>query len=190
MMLPLFVLAVGAFAAGYLNWPSEKLGEFLGESPSFKLAHQVAVNHFGDVVEAASLGQHKEGETHAAVNVVMILSGLIAMFGIFVAYSFHLRDRMKADRLAAGMPAVTRLLEAKYWVDEIYQNVIIEPLRGAGRVLFNADRMLIDGTVSAISWVPQLGGWVLKLGVQRGSLQGYAAAMLFGVVVILLLVFL
>jgi hypothetical protein len=41
-----------------------------------------------------------------------------------------------------------------------------------------------------VGFVPQLSGFVLKLTVQRGYLQGYAAAMLFGVVAILLIVFL
>jgi hypothetical protein len=41
-----------------------------------------------------------------------------------------------------------------------------------------------------MGWVPQFSGTALKLTVQRGYLQGYAAAMLFGVVVILLIIFL
>ncbi|HZN64939.1 MAG TPA: hypothetical protein VFB66_06530, partial [Tepidisphaeraceae bacterium] len=96
----------------------------------------------------------------------------------------------RAERLAAGAPAVTRLLEAKYWVDEIYQNTIVEPLRWLGRAFFAIDRYVVDGIVNVIGWVPQLSGAALKLSVQRGYLQGYAAAMLFGVAVILLLIFL
>ena len=38
----LILLAFGAFFAGYLNWPAEKLGEFLHESPSLTLSHQMA----------------------------------------------------------------------------------------------------------------------------------------------------
>ena len=38
MMLPLVLLAIGAFAAGYLNFPFEGLGSFLDESPSITLA--------------------------------------------------------------------------------------------------------------------------------------------------------
>ncbi|HEX8915525.1 MAG TPA: hypothetical protein VF796_24440 [Humisphaera sp.] len=121
---------------------------------------------------------------------VMVISTLVAAAGIFSAYVLHLKNRMQAERIAQGLPALTRLLEAKYLVDEIYQAAIVEPLRQLGRFLFDADRYLVDGAVAAVAWVPQLGGWVLKLGVQRGSLQGYAAAMLFGVVVILVLVFL
>jgi hypothetical protein len=59
-----------------------------------------------------------------------------------------------------------------------------------GRLFFAIDRIVVDGVVWLISFIPQAGGWVLKLGLQRGHLQGYAAAMLFGIAVILLIIFL
>ena len=52
------------------------------------------------------------------------------------------------------------------------------------------DRIVIDGIVAVVAYLPQLGGWSLKLTIQRGYLQGYAAAMLFGVAIILLIIFL
>jgi NADH-quinone oxidoreductase subunit L len=203
MIAPLVLLAIGALAAGFLNWPSEGLGHFLGQSRSFQLAFEVAkATHPAPLVTegtegaapegiaAAGFGQHEANAAeHEPFNIVMLVSFAIATLGILLAYALHLRDRARAERLAAGLPKLTGLLEAKYWVDEIYQNTIVEPLRGLGRVLFDADRYLVDGFVAAVGWVPQLGGWVLKLGVQRGSLQGYAAAMLFGVLFILLLVY-
>ena len=82
------------------------------------------------------------------------------------------------------------MLDHKYWVDEIYQAAIVEPLRNLGRVFFAIDRFVVDGIIGAIAFVPQLGGFALKLSVQRGYLQGYAAAMLFGIAAILLVIFL
>jgi hypothetical protein len=51
------------------------------------------------------------------------------------------------------------------------------------------DKAIIDGLVWVIGYVPTLGGFAVKITVQRGYLQGYAAAMLFGVLAVLLLVF-
>jgi hypothetical protein len=48
----------------------------------------------------------------------------------------------------------------------------------------------VDGLVWAVSFIPQASGWSLKLTTQRGYLQGYAATMLFGIAVILLIIFL
>ena len=158
------------------------------------MAFEVASKHYpknpDEGVLASGFGAHEaEAGEVSHVNPVMIISGLIALAGIALAWTLHLRDRMRAERIAAGMPQLVGLLEAKYWIDEIYQETIVEPLRKVGEALWDADRVIVDGMVSAISWVPQLGGWALKLGIQRGSLQGYASSMLFGLLVILVLVF-
>jgi NADH-quinone oxidoreductase subunit L len=101
----------------------------------------------------------------------------------------HLKFRQKSERLAAEFAPITRMLEAKYWVDEIYQAAIVEPLRELGRLFFAIDRFVIDGIVGLMALVPQLSGFALKLSTQRGYLQGYAVTMLFGIAAILLIVF-
>jgi NADH-quinone oxidoreductase subunit L len=188
MMLPLAILTIGAFAAGYLQWPHRdaNLGHFLGHSPSLVLGYQTA-----QVSDPIHFGLHARGAPpHQLVEPIMIVSGVISLLGIGLAYMMHLRDRARAERLAAGMPAVTRLLEGKYWVDEIYQAAIVEPLRMGGRAFFAIDRYIVDGVVNLLGLGPQVLGSSLKLTIQRGYLQGYAATMLFGIAIILLVVFL
>jgi NADH-quinone oxidoreductase subunit L len=195
MIVPLIILAIGAFFAGYINWPAEKLGEFLHESPSFALAQQVANEHYGETnVTPSGFGaEERDKEVASRENThhlyMMIVSGLIALAGIGLAYQLHLKDRAASDRLAVRLGGLTRLLEGKYWVDEIYQAWIVEPLRHLGRAFFVMDRMIIDGIVWLIGFIPQASGFTLKLTTQRGYLQGYAATMLFGIAIILLVVF-
>jgi NADH-quinone oxidoreductase subunit L len=193
MMFPLIVLAIGAALAGFLNTPftGHHLGDFLGHSPSFKSGFDAAnhaYGHHGHGVDPLAFGQHSEH--HAIHWIPMLVSILVAGLGIALAYYFHLAERRKADELAAKMTGITHALESKYWVDELYQSLIVENLRRLGRLFFMVDRFVVDGLVWLISFIPQAGGWMLKLGVQRGYLQGYAAVMLFGVAVILLLIFL
>ena len=203
MMIPLIVLAVGALFAGVLNLPTHtfghKLGHFLGQSPSFSMGYFKAQLANGDYdaamakdathhyIDPIPFGQPGESEFHVAP---LIIGGAISIAGILVAYLFHLKDRARAERMAAGMPGVTRTLEAKYWVDEIYQAGVVEPLRSLGKAFFVIDRFVVDGLVWAISFVPMLGGFALKLSTQRGYLQGYAAVMLLGIAVILMVIFL
>jgi len=192
MILPLVVLCIGALLAGYLNWPHEHLSEFLGHSPSFRLAYEVA-NHSGAEVNAELFGQSEGGAEHAtslAPTPAMIVGAIVAVSGILLAFWLHLADRRKAEEMAAGMTGVTEVLDAKYWVDEIYQAAIVEPLRKLGKLFFAIDRIIVDGLVWLISFIPQLGGFSLKVTMQRGYLQGYAAVMAFGVLAILLFVFL
>jgi NADH-quinone oxidoreductase subunit L len=209
MIFPLVVLAIGAILAGWLNFPERQnsLGGFLGASPSFHLGYEKAVANpeYTEPVAALPLGQFEANEAMSKENpdyrameqhdaqthiTMMIVSGFISIAGIFMAYMLHLKDRLKGNELPEKFPALARLFEGKYWIDEIYQNAIVEPLRSLGRAFFAIDRIVVDGIVWAISFIPQAGGWALKLTTQRGYLQGYAATMLFGVVIILLVIFL
>ena len=202
MIVPLVVLALGAVLAGYLNHPlhlpgAHALGHFLRQSPSVNLAYNVAnVRYGGAQVPPTGFGQPevedrrvREAEDARHRN-FMIISAGVSFLGIYLAWLMHRKDRAAPERFAARVPLATRLLEAKYWIDEIYQGGIVEPLRAAGRAFFAFDRLVIDGVIWLIGFVPQVSGFALKLGVQRGYLQGYASAMLLGIAVILLLVFL
>jgi NADH-quinone oxidoreductase subunit L len=189
MILPLIILAAGALLIGFINTPAwHGLGNFLGRSPSFDLGFSgAAAVDKGYEIDPTAYGQH--GEHHTAWT-WMLVSVAISIAGIGLAYLLHLADRRRADELARKLSPLSKLLDAKYWVDEIYQAVIVEPLRTLGRIFFAVDRFVVDGLVWLVSFVPQAGGWVLKLGVQRGYLQGYAAVMLFGIAAILLIIFL
>ncbi len=193
MIFPLIVLAIGAFGAGYLNWPHAGLASFLGHSPSFQAAYEVA-NRLGDPsisAEGFGIAEKAAGDHETPlITSAMLIGGIVSIVGILLAYVLHLRDRAKAEQIAAGLQPLTGLLEGKYWVDELYQAAIIEPLRDLGRAFFWIDRVIVDGLVWLVSFVPQLSGFALKLTVQRGYLQGYATAMLFGILAILLFVFL
>jgi NADH-quinone oxidoreductase subunit L len=200
MIVPLIVLAVGALFGGLFNVPGESLAKFLGHSPSFSYAYKMAADKYdgaagGPHVEAAAFGQPEVESADEKMNKPlipwdMIIGGAISIAGISLAYLLHLRQRARAEAIAQGLQPLTGLLEAKYYVDEIYQSLIVEPLRDLGKFFFAIDRIVVDGLVWLVSFVPQLGGFVLKLGLQRGYLQGYAAAMVFGIVAILLIVFL
>ncbi|HWE04457.1 MAG TPA: NADH-quinone oxidoreductase subunit L [Tepidisphaeraceae bacterium] len=193
MMFPLIVLAIGALLAGYLNFPSEMLGDFLGKSPSFIYAYDAVHNNPALVhatIKASAFGQEGKPEPLGIKLILMTVSGLIALAGIYLAYLFHLKDRARAAALANSMWPIASILDHKYWVDEIYQRLIVENLRTLGKLLANVvDRFVVDGLVNLAGLIPQAGGVFLKLTVQRGYLQGYAAAMLFGIAIILFVVF-
>ena len=196
MILPLVLLAIGALLSGWYLARENKLGHFLGTSPSFTAGFHIAAGHVRDGSDAVAFdpamwGKTLEGEpegeepSHVAI---MAISVLIAFLGILLAYVNHLQNRPRGDALANRFPALRILLEGKYFVDEIYQSAIVEPLRTLGKAFFWIDAWLVDGLVNTVGFVPQLGGFTLKLTTQRGRLQGYALMMLAGVAAILLLI--
>ena len=196
MIVPLVVLAIGALLAGYFN-NGHTLGEFLGQSPSFALSYQTASGTaHSEMVDPAMFGQHvkwpnkqleeAKGFLHLRI---MVISGIIALLGIALAYYMHLQKRTLAEELASRYRGMVNVLQNKYWVDEIYQAGIIEPLRRLSRAMYAFDRIVVDGLVWLAGFVPQGTGFVLKLTTQRGQMQGYALSMLLGVVILLVLVF-
>jgi NADH-quinone oxidoreductase subunit L len=188
MMIPLIVLAVGALFAGWLNFPerANSLGGFLAQSPSYVLGYEVATRNLGEI-DAGRFGLEATGKIDWGG---LITGGVISILGIGVAFYLHLLNRGLAQKLAESIPVLAKLIENKFYVDEFYQATIVEPLRNLGRVFFWIDTYLVDGLVNLLGWIPQLVGFALKLTVQRGYLQGYATTMLFGVMVVLLLIFL
>jgi NADH-quinone oxidoreductase subunit L len=195
MIVPLIVLAVGAVLAGLFNFPERvhSLGGFLGQSPSFVLGYNVAHDaamRAGDTVPAAHFGIEKTGEPHESALFDLAMGTLIAGLGFGLAALMHWKDRSLADRVARAIPGTTSLIENKYYVDEIYQAYVVEPLRFLGDIFFAIDTYIVDVLVNLMGWIPQLSGFALKLTVQRGYLQGYATTMLFGVMIILVLIFL
>jgi NADH-quinone oxidoreductase subunit L len=196
MIAPLVVLAIGSIVVGPWLYYTHGLEHFLGRSPSFALLFTDANGIYGaEHVSPLPLGQKefRAAETieaeHQLHLYMMIGSGLLALAGIGIAYLLHKKDRRQADALAVKFGPITRLLDHKYWVDELYDAAIVKPLWRVGQLYDAADRVIIDGLVWFVGFVPQVAGFSLKLTLQRGYLQGYAAAMLFGVVVILIAVF-
>jgi NADH-quinone oxidoreductase subunit L len=192
MIIPLIVLAIGALLAGYLNFPerAHSLGGFLSQSPSFVLGYDVAAHGHGDMGEI-SPGHFGFEDAEAGSPIPgLLLGGAVSIAGILVALYLHLLNRTMAEHLAQSLGGIVKILDGKFFVDEIYQKYIIDPLRGLGRVLFWIDSMLVDFIVNSFGWIPQLFGYGLRFTVQRGYLQGYATVMLFGVLVVLALIFL
>jgi NADH-quinone oxidoreductase subunit L len=192
MILPLVILAIGAALGGWFN-RGDALAHFLGQSPSFALASDILQQQ--DLAgglpyfSAANFGLVERGAAEHSELGLMILSGCISIIGISLAWLLHLRRRATAERIAAGLQPLTGLIEKKFLVDELYQSAIVDPLRMLGRILFAIDRTLVDGLVRVIGYIPQVFGFLLSQTLQRGYLQGYAAAMLLGIAVILILIF-
>ncbi|HUB09496.1 MAG TPA: NADH-quinone oxidoreductase subunit L [Myxococcales bacterium] len=90
-------------------------------------------------------------------------------------------------RLAAAFPPGYRLIANKFYVDEIYQAVIVKPLWGLARTLWRLlDQGLIDLViVRGSAWVvATISAYVLKP-LQNGDVQRYAAVMAIGATALL-----
>jgi NADH-quinone oxidoreductase subunit L len=192
MAIPLVVLAIGSVFAGYLGVPhalggSNRIEQFL--HPSFE-AHQPAPAEPLAVAltQPAAEGGVQASEDHASTRTELMLMGVstgIAFAGIGVAAFFWLRNPDAAGAMAARFRSLYVLLSNKYYVDEIYDAVIVQPIKLIStRVLWRTvDAAVIDGAVNGVGAAVSGSSSTLRR-VQTGSVRTYAAGVFVGVVLI------
>ncbi|MCA1563934.1 MAG: NADH-quinone oxidoreductase subunit L, partial [Acidobacteria bacterium] len=114
------------------------------------------------------------------------VSTAIALGGIALAVLLFLRRRDGPDRIAQRFPGVHRLLLGKYYVDEIYDGAIVQPIKQASihGLWRGVDAGFIDGAVNGAGVIVSRGSGLLRQ-VQTGSVRTYAASLFLGVVLIL-----
>jgi NADH-quinone oxidoreductase subunit L len=136
----------------------------------------------------------------------------VALVGIWLATEVYRRREGLAERLASRFGPVYRMVRNLYWVDELYDAVIIRPFYALCRVsrafdvwivdgavngtrhvtlglshLSNAnDRWIVDGAVNLVGWTVRGGSWLLRR-IQTGMVQSYAAVMVLGLFVLLVI---
>ena len=99
-------------------------------------------------------------------------------------FASAISSAVRNARLARATGPVYRTLRNLFWVDELYDAVIIQPFYAVSRFLDAFDRRVVDGVVNAAGIVTELTGQVIKL-FQTGLVRNYAMTFLLGVVAIL-----
>ena len=187
MALVLIVLAIGSVLAGYVGVPQVLGGTHLLErwlAPSFAVSASAELR-LPQAEEARALEAEQAAEAVRELT-LMAVSSAIALGGIALAAFIWLRRRELADAMAARLPRVYRLLLNKYYVDELYDATIVEPIRvGSQQVLWRGlDVAVVDGAVNGTASLVASASSALRR-LQTGSVRAYAGSMFIGVIVIL-----
>jgi NADH-quinone oxidoreductase subunit L len=177
MTVPLIILAIGAALAGFVGVTPHAAGPW------------GAFHRFLSPVFETANGLRAEAPEEAGGHGLMILSAVLAVLGITTAGFFYRRRPTIPMALAMAMPNGYRLLYNKYYVDEIYDRIFVQPLWKLARFCYGVDRYFINGVLWLIAAVPRAIGFLLK-GWQQGALQGYALAMIIGSLIMMLWVLL
>ena len=173
MAIPLIVLAIGSVLAGYLGVPAALGGTNILEH---FLEPSLAVPVMEGAHAAAAHGDH------TIELLLMVVSSLLAVFGIAVAAYLYLKRVDIPDTLAARFPGAYRFLINKGFIDELYDGALVQPIKAlSDRGLWKADAVVIDGAVNGTGAIVLEGGAAARA-IQTGSMRTYAVAVLFGVV--------
>jgi len=184
MAVALIVLAIGSVLAGFVGVPHALGGENRIEAflePSFQAPGHAELAAAGG---ADVFAEHSAG-TGTELG-LMLLSTVVAVAGIGLATRFFLQRPDLAAGVAARFSGVHRTLLNKYYVDELYNAVIVQPIKRLSTVFLwrGMDAGVIDGTVNAVGLVVR--GWSAVLRrLQTGSVRAYAMSFFVGVVTIL-----
>jgi NADH-quinone oxidoreductase subunit L len=111
----------------------------------------------------------------------------VGMAGIAFAYLFYVARPGLADAFARAMNGLYTLVYNKYFVDEIYNAVVVAPVVKGSRIFLwrGMDAGVIDGMVNAIGARARGVGSILRL-LQSGNIRSYAAWVVLGSVALLL----
>jgi NADH-quinone oxidoreductase subunit L len=175
MTLPLVVLAVLSIAGGWLGIP-HVLGEPL-QLPNL-------LDHYFEGFFArvpAELAHHGAGLELG----LMAATSAGALIAMFVAYRLFSGDLQNAARLGRQLSGVRTLLANKYYIDELYDAVIIQPIHWISRIVLwkFVDAGIVDGTVNAVGGLARWLGGALRL-TQNGVIENYAVGVVLGAVAI------
>jgi len=167
MTVPLMVLGVFSVGAGYLNVPKILGGHQLFEN----FLHPV----FHRITRRIPLIEHQVD--HGLEYFIMILAIILVLYSIFMGLRFYLSKPEIPKKISKRFPKVYSLLQGRYFIDEIYQNFLVEPLKKfSGHLAYFWDQNVIDRII--VGW----GNATLKFSkiiqpVQSGNISSYALGM-------------
>jgi len=191
MWVPLAVLAVLSVFGGWINVPEAIRASFLGGGGALPMsewlhhwlepvtaqASGLQLEHLGELSHAAPFGG---GEVLWAV--ASTLAALVVVVGAFRFVGAQKVVPAKQDAAPTGFAAV---LYNKYYVDELYDRIIVQPVVRASKFCWRViDAGIIDGAVNAVGFVARGLGWAVTT-FQSGAVNTYAFILTVGVLVIL-----
>jgi len=170
MTIPLVLLAFFSVVAGFIGLPvviGKKLNLF---------------NRFLEPVIKVSHEPHLSLQTEW---LLILISVVVALLGIYIAYIFYLKKPQLPHRLNARFPFIYRLLYHKYYVDEAYNSIFVKPtVRGSEIIYDNFDLKVIDGVVNGSASLTGFSGKIMSY-FQTGLIKDYALIFFLGVILFL-----
>ena len=168
MTIPLIILAVLSIIGGFVGIPEvfvhggDKLGEFLSPVIAVHSEHAVSIS---------------------TEYILMGLSTGLVLVMIFFAW-FKFKNYQHSEATGLG-----KVLENKWYVDELYDKLIIHPLHQLGGFLKNIiDNKVVDGMVNGVGKLINYSSRQMRL-LQSGQVGNYVLLMVVSMVLIFVVQF-
>ena len=175
MTLPLIVLAILSAVGGFMGAPMFVGKHYLADylAPIFTYSRQLLPAAFNTEPD------------HNTGLMLMGISVLVAVVGIVLAYVMYVARKQRPAEDEAQRSALDSLIYHKYYVDELYNNLIVKPIMALSTGLYKfVENGIIDPIANGVGRVTLAGGQLLR-NVQTGSVETYLIMMVIGIVLIL-----
>lgn len=177
MTVPLIILAILSVIGGFIGIPAS-------------LGGGNTIEHFLDPIFARAnviiaAGHHGVEPTE---YLLMVLSVLVAVGGIFFARKIYIKRKELAEKLTDTYSGIHKLLWNKYYVDEIYDAVVVNPtVKASDKLLWKIfDIGIVDGAVNGVAkLIGVISSYTRRM--QVGVTQSYATIFVAGIIIILAL---
>ncbi len=181
--IPLMVLGFLAAVGGYIGLP-KLIGELFGGIPNyFELWLE-------PVFEMAQEYGHQYAQSGGHHNPALewgLMGGsvLIALVGISIAFTMYVKNTDLPGKFTSTFPALHRAVYNKWYIDELYDFLFVNPCKALGNFLWKGfDVLIVDGMVNGVAAVVK--GWSSAFRYsETGYVHNYAFVMAAGTVTIL-----
>jgi len=163
MMVPLVILGILSVCGGWIG-----------------------IERFSAYVFPVAAAHRPMPEGDPGIEIVLTIAAvLVALAGWLIADRLYRRKPERPAELAAAMPTGYRILLNKYYVDEIYDAVIVKPLFAFSKFVLGGIDLLLAGVAWLLAGIATFTGMILQRW-QSGNLRSYAAWLTLGAAVLLL----
>ena len=135
-------------------------------------------NVFGHYITAPGSAHHE-----ASIS-IMVISSLIALAGILLAWLIYQKQAISAESLRQRFAGLYNVLYHKYYIDEMYAWLIAVFVDGGARMMEWFDLKIVNGAVDGLAFFTGWSGKMLGY-TEDGQVQSYALYLLAGVFIIL-----
>lgn len=174
MTVPLIALAVLSVIGGFIGIP-----EALGGGHALNAFLAPVFESSASLIDAHHLSHTTE---YILIGLVVGLTLVV----IFLAYNQYVSKGSVPAREGVALGSLHKLVYNKYFVDELYEAIIVKPLGALSKILDAVvERLMIDRLVNGAGRAVTWGGKTLRY-FQTGNTGFYIFAMVVSIIVIML----